>query len=178
MAVLKEAYPSFYAGRTEADIMPAVRLWHECFAEDDYNAVMAAVKALIVTRVEGFPPTIGAVKEKLRLITTPESLSEQDAWALVSKAIQDGIYHYKEQTAKLPKEVQDAVGSPAQIRAWAVMDESAVESVVASNFMRTYRTKQKRRDEFVALPPSTRKTMLELTSSFALPKRREALNGV
>ena len=61
MAVLKEAYPAFYANRTEEDLMPAVNLWQECFAEDEYNAVITAVKALIVSKVESFPPTIGAV---------------------------------------------------------------------------------------------------------------------
>ena len=178
MAVLKEAYPSFYAGRSEEDIMPAIRLWQECFAEDEYTAVMAAVKALIVSRVEGYPPTIGAVKEKLRMITAPASLNEQEAWNLVRKAISDGIYHYQEQYAKLPPEVQEAVGEPSQLRAWAVMDESTVQSVVASNFMRAFRAKEKRREEYEALPLETRRTMIELTKSFALPSRKEALSGV
>lgn len=177
MAVLKEAYPGFYAGRSEEDLAPAVSLWNECFAEDEYAAVIAAVKALIVSRPDSYPPTIGAVKEKLRLITEEEQLSEQDAWSMVSRAICDGLYHYEKRYAELPPEVQAAVGSPSQLRTWAMMDENVVQSVVASNFMRTFRTKEKRREEYKALPGTVRQAMLELTKRFALPLKGEQ-NGI
>ena len=100
-------------------------------------------------------------------------MSEQEAWTLVRKALSDGIYHYNERFAELPKEVQAAVGRPSQLRAWAVMDENAVESVVASNFMRTFRAKEKRREEYDALPAESKRIMLELTKSFALPAKKE-----
>jgi hypothetical protein len=50
--------------------------------------------------------------------------------------------------------VQKAVGTPANLRAWAHTDESSIENVVQSNFMRTYRTVVKRENECAKLPPS------------------------
>jgi hypothetical protein len=176
MAVLKEAYPNFYANRSEEDLLPAIKLWQECFADDSYEVVMAAVKALIVSRTETFPPVIGEVKEKIRLVTEPEPMSEQEAWALVSKACSDSIWHSEEQFAKLPPEVQAAVGSPKQLKAWGMMDIQTFESVVASNFMRTFRSKQKHRNNIAALPTDVKRVMLDLTKSFALPERLEESN--
>ena len=81
-----------------------------------------------------------------------DELSEGQAWALVEKATRNGGYGYKEEFDKLPPIVQKAVGSPSQIHEWAMMDSDTVKSVVASNFMRSYKIMLKREKEMALIP--------------------------
>lgn len=153
LGILKTAYPSSFK---DADTKAVIALWAEMFKDEPAPIVGAAVKALIASRKEGFTPTIGEIKEKIRLISEPSVLTETEAWALVSKACKNGIYGYKEEFEKLPQDVQKAVGRPEQLREWAMMDEYTVGSVVASNFMRSYRAAAKRTEEYLQIPTEIR----------------------
>ena len=159
MAILQTAYPSYYAKQTDQQRMEAVNLWAELFADDNAQLVAAAVKTIIVGG-GAFPPSIGEIKNKMHDLTTPSEISETEAWAMVSKACANGIYGYEEEFAKLPPTVQAAVGRPEQLREWAQMDVETVQSVVASNFMRGYKTAQRREKEAAMIPESVR-TLLE-----------------
>lgn len=152
MTVLRGAYPQFYRGITAKEAEATVSLWAEMFAEDDVAIVAAAVKALIATDDKGFPPHIGAVKAKVRQITQPSGMTPQEAWNLVAKAIRNSAYESREEYDKLPREVQRLVGSPNQLRDWALMDSDTVHSVVASNFQRSFSIRQKADNDFKALP--------------------------
>lgn len=152
MTVLRGAYPQFYRGITAKEAEATVSLWAEMFAEDDVAIVAAAVKALIATDDKGFPPHIGAVKAKVRQITQPSGMTPQEAWNLVAKAIRNSAYESREEYDKLPKDIQRLVGSPNQLRDWALMDSDTVHSVVASNFQRSFSTRQKADNDFKALP--------------------------
>jgi hypothetical protein len=101
----------------------------------------------------GFAPTVGQVLENARKIKSPEELNEMQAWALVSKALRNGTYGAEEEFNKLPPLVQQAVGSPSQLRNWATTDYESIENVIQSNFMRTYRTVCNRANEFSKLTP-------------------------
>lgn len=152
MAILRGAYPAFYRDMSRKEAESVVALWAEMFAEDDVAIVAAAVKALIATDDKGFPPHIGAVKAKVRQITQPSGMTPQEAWNLVAKAIRNSAYESREEYDKLPREVQRLVGSPNQLRDWALMDSDTVHSVVASNFQRSFSIRQKADNDFKALP--------------------------
>ena len=155
LALLRAAYPNFYKDMPRADLLAVVNLWQKQFEEFDGSLVLAAVNSLISSRVEGFPPTIGAVKEQIRKLTAPEKPSETEAWALVSRATRNGLYGYKEEFEKLPPDIRRVVGSPEQLKA----DE--VESVIASHFMRAYRMVELREREAVLLPRFIRDALPE-----------------
>lgn len=138
MEILSVAYPAFYRNTTQDTMRKAVILWQEMFADDDFRVVAAAVKALIAVKADSYPPSIGEVKEQMTALKMPD-IDESAAWAMVAKACTNGIYHYKEEYAKLPLNVQAAVGAPEQIREWAKMDMETFHSVIASNFKRTYK---------------------------------------
>lgn len=152
MAVLRGAYPAFYRDMSRKEAESVVALWAEMFAEDDVAIVAAAVKALIATDDKGFPPHIGAVKAKVRQITQPSGMTPQEAWNLVAKAIRNSAYDSREEYDRLPREIQRLVGSPNQLRDWALMDSETVHSVVASNFQRSFAARQKADNDFKALP--------------------------
>ena len=168
LASLRAAYPSSFKDMDKMDIDAMTQLWQTLFADDSYAEVSAAVNALITTRTVGYSPVIGEIKEKLHALRHVGELSEQDAWAMVSKACANGLYGYQKEFDKLPPEVQRAVGSAEQIKAWAAMDVETVESVVASNFKRNYRTQAVRKKEFDMLPESVRAVIGPLADSLKL----------
>lgn len=145
MDTLRVAYPQFYRGNQERESALAVKLWAELFAQDDLKTVLAAVKRLIALDTRGFPPAIGAVKEQVWRLQHPQELDAAGAWALAAKAVNSP--DYEAAFAALPEEVRQVVGSPAQLAQWGRMEESAFQSVAASNFQKNYRERMNRRKE-------------------------------
>ena len=169
MAILETAYPQYYAKRGNQERMEGANLWAELFAADPAPVVAAAIKSIIVSSPNPFPPSIGEIKNKMHDLTTPAEMSETEAWALVSKALHNGIYGYQAEFDKLPPTVQAAVGRAEQLREWAMMDIGEIESVVASNFMRGFKTIQKREREVALIPPDVRE-LLTGVSAAMLPE--------
>jgi len=147
METIKSAYPSFYKGE---DFTAAVNCWWKMFEEDDSRIVACAVKSYITTDTKGFPPAIGQIKAIMAKLMAPETMTEVEAWALIKKAIRNSVYNAVEEHAKLPEILQN-ITSPDQLKDWALADIGD-ESVIASNFMRSYRAKLKRSEEIKALP--------------------------
>ena len=160
LSVLRGAYPAFYRDITKQEAESTIALWASMFEEEPYELVGAAVKAFISGDGKGFPPAIGQIKERIRLITTPEEMTEQEAWSLVSKALRNSTYGSEEEFAKLPPEVQAVVHDPGQLKQWAMSPAEDVESVIASNFMRSFRAKQKASKEYMALPTEVKRLMI------------------
>lgn len=106
----------------------------------------------------------------MQKILSPREMTEQEAWALVSRALTNGYYGAKEEFAKLPSAVQATVGDPEQLREWAAMDRATVQSVVASNFQRSYRDKAKHEREFAALPEEVKSLSRSVAALFQPPE--------
>ena len=96
-------------------------------------------------------------------LTAPNEMTEQEAWSLVLKALSNGTYGSQKEFDKLPPVLQRLVGSPNQLKEWALMDSDTVNSVVASNFQRSYRARAANEREFLALPSDVRQAMGQLT---------------
>lgn len=174
LAVLQTAYPQFYRTITRQQVDATIGLWAELFAEESFEVVKAAVKAYIVTDTKGFPPHIGAIKEAIRKLTQPEEMTEMEAWGHVAKALRNSGYHSAAEFEKLPPVVQRIVGSPSQLREWAMMDTDTVQSVVQSNFMRSYKARAAGERELLALPPQVREMMGGLAAGMAFPAPGES----
>lgn len=149
--ILSGAYSNFQGGEN------TLRVWYDIFGGYDARLVAAAVKSFMSSDEKGFPPVPGQIMGKLRLITERGPDTELEAWGKVLKAISRGIYNAKEDFERFPEEIQRIVGSPSQLREWAMMDSDTVQSVVASNFQRSYRAKMKQKAEFDALPPDVKR---------------------
>lgn len=154
MAVMEAAYPAFYkqAGRTEKET--AVNLWAEMFADDDAVLVAGAVKAFIAGDKSGFPPTIGQIKGRMRELLEPEQDTATEAWNAVYKAVHSGCLprHYD----ALPEMARQVVGSYAQLKEMGQMSPSDFNTVAQSNFLRSYRAKEKAMREYAAVPDSVK----------------------
>ena len=160
LAVLKAGYPNFYKDMTKEDAKNTVDLWATMFANEKPQIVIEAVKSLICTLK--YPPTIADVKEKIALITQPPAMTEMEAWQIVRKAI--SYYNAEENFINLPPEIQKVVGSPNMLRQWAQMEAETVDSVIQSNFMRSYKARVAHEKEYAMLPASTRNLIRELAA--------------
>lgn len=159
MAILRAAYPRFYIGMTDEDAEAALNLWHGFFADDDASLVSDAVKAFIANDTKGFPPSIGQIREKLDTINQAVNgfeLTPQSAWGLVKRAMKDSAYHSAERFAELPEVVREVVGSPSQLHDWAISDDGVSESVLASNFQRSYAARAEQHRTIRRMPGDVR----------------------
>jgi hypothetical protein len=164
LKVLKAGYPNFYKGLTKPDADEIIDLWSTMFTDDSAQIVVEAVKSLMCTLK--FPPTIADVKEKIALITQPEHMTEMEAWQTVRRAI--SYYGATESFAGLPLILQKCVGSPNQLREWAVMEAETVGSVIQSNFMRSYKAKAAQEKEMSMLPESTKQMIAGLSEKLSI----------
>ena len=143
-----DSYPNYKPN----SISETVDVWNMMLSDYEYNLVAMSLKAYILSDTSGFAPSIGQLVAKIQTITKPQELSEMEAWSLVSKAIRNSGYNSVEEFANLPPLVQRAVGTPDNLRNWAVSDYQTIESVIQSNFLRTYRTVVKRENEINCMP--------------------------
>lgn len=172
MAILRGTYPQFYRGIDRKEAEDTVNLWLDMFRNENPALVGAAVKSVIEGDEKGFPPTIGQVKAKMRLITSSDEMTEADAWQMVARAIRNGLYGAKEEFEKFPPTVRRIVGSPNMLREWAMMDTDTVHSVVASNFQRSYRTISEREREIAKLPADVKALVGRLSDGMAIKNEK------
>lgn len=170
LSVLRGSYPQFYRGIGKDEAEDTVNLWTSMFADEPYQVVSAAVKALIVSNDSSFPPVIGQVKAKIKKITSPDEMTEGEAWGLVYNSLRNSSYNSVEEFGKLPDILQRLVGSPNQLREWSRMDVETVQSVVASNFQRSYRVRAAQQREFDALPGDVKAFVAQLAGEMTMGK--------
>lgn len=168
-AVLKANYSNFFKNLTRIDAEAQVNLWSEMF-DEPYELVGAAVKAYIATDTDGYPPNVGKIKEYIRKLTQSEEMTELEAWTCVQKALRNSLYNSASEFEKLPPIVQRLVGSHNQLREWAMMDSDTVNSVVSSNFQRSYKARAKSEKEYLALPTELKSTIEKLASGMTLDR--------
>lgn len=169
MAIIKEFYPAFHKDKTPEQIQVSVRLWYEMFKDDDGNQVLAAVKAFVATDTKGFPPSVGQIKQRLVQLNAPDMLDEAEAWGQVWKAIQNSKYHAGEEFKKLNPIVQRVVCQPEVLKAWAMLPADEVQTIISSNFQRTYRARKHELAEYLALPSELRQVLERGSDKMALP---------
>lgn len=161
LAIISATYPNFKVeNKTQT-----IDAWHWSLEEYPFNAIQMAYKVYIKTDKSGFAPSVNQLITNLQKPAELNSLSEGEAWALVKKAIQNGNYGAEEEYNKLPEIVQKAVGSPNMIRQWAMSDTAEVNTVIASNFQRTYKSVVQRESQKAFVGNDLR--LMELASSVA-----------
>lgn len=159
MAVLQGAYPRYYAGQSYEEKKQAMELWHMMLGEYPYELVNQAIAAIIATNV--FPPAIAEVISRMNSIQKGGEMTELEAWGYISRAIRNSTWHAQEEWERLPEELRCVV-SPDLLRSWATVEADEVETVIHSNFLRTFRAAQARQKEYNALPGSVKQYMAQI----------------
>lgn len=137
VAGLKAVYadPKYIEGKM------AMETWYNLLKDLDYEVASMATQSYMQT--EKFPPTPADIRRYASQITSPltNDMSEVEAWGMVSKAICNSLYHSEEEFNRLPKLIQQTLGNHIRLRELAQLESSELQTVEASNFMRSYRAK-------------------------------------
>jgi hypothetical protein len=157
LSVLRMAYPGYYAKLSESDAVSMAKLWSRMFADDLYQEVDAAVQILICSESE-FPPNIGQVKKQIASMKT-DTDSAISAWNQVKSAMK--FTNCVQNFNALPELSRRVVGSPNQLKEWALMDPAQINTIVQSNFLKSYKEIEGNFRAQEALPASTQ-NLIEL----------------
>ena len=151
IAVMLVSYPNFKPIDTEL----MATTWADMLNEYSYEQVSVALKCYITTDTSGFAPSIGQLVDRVSTFDRPQELNELEAWSLVYKAIRNSGYNSEYEFSILPDVVRKTVGTPNQLRTWA-MDENFNEQVVSSHFIKCYRSEVAKDREFRKMPANIR----------------------
>lgn len=177
MAILQVNYPDSFKDQTDDMLMARINLWAEMFKDFTYPEVSAAVKAHIATDTGRFMPPVGVIMTKLNELIRKDQLSEMEAWAKVRKAISGasleawsrrmnadgtmGKTSAERQFESLPPIIQLVIATPEQLAEWEKLDDDEINTVIQSNFMRSYRARAKEAREREALPREIKRILDE-----------------
>ena len=144
LMMIKAIYPNFSIKPEE--MTATLNAWHLMLQEYPADVIGAALQIYVKTNNTGFAPSVSQIIGCMHKPSEIEQLSEGEAWALVKEAIRDGNYGSEERFNELPPLVQKAVGTPNMIHYWASCDADDVNTVIMSNFQRTYRAVLSKQD--------------------------------
>lgn len=164
MTVLQANYPDSFKGQSDAVVGAKVALWHDIFKHYPREIVHAAAVAFMATDTKGFMPNVGQIVDHIHRMDRKNDRTPDEAWRLVYKAIQNSTWGAAEEFEKLPEDIRRFVGHPNQLREWALMDASTVQSVIASNFQRSFKVRQENDRDYAKLPPEIKQYVARLSS--------------
>lgn len=154
---------AYYPNYNPPDKKITLNAWYIMLAEYPEELVLQSLRACIATNTSGFAPDVGQIMSKIQTISQPQELDGMAAWGLVSKALRNGTYGAVEEFNKLPPLVKQAVGMPDNLKNWATSDYQTIETVIQSNFLRTYEAVVKRANEINRMPDNI-KSLIEKTN--------------
>ena len=158
--IICDCYPNF----KPEDLSRTIDAWQVMLEEYSCEQVAVALKAYVTSDTSGFAPSVGEIVAKIQLVSQPQELDGMAAWGWVSKALRNGTYGAVEEFNKLPPLVRQAVGMPDNLKNWATSDYQTIETVIQSNFLRTYETVVKRANEINRMPDNI-KSLIEKTNA-------------
>ena len=122
-----------------SNLTETVDAWHWALEEYPAPAVKASLQIYLKTNKSGFAPSVSQIINGIHEPADKTRMTEGEAWALVKRALADSAYNSTERFFELPPEIQKAIGGPEVLRQWGMTDSDEVNTVIMSNFQRTYR---------------------------------------
>lgn len=167
LKVLKTAYPKFYVDMSKEEMLNTIDLWTEMFAHEDARLVTVAVKNLINTFK--WVPTIADIKEEMHKLTEKNKETPIELWNAIKKAIRNSSYNSYEEFQMLPELAQKFVGSPNQLREWALSVDYN-DSVVKGQFLKQIEILEKREKDNKLMLPQVKNMIEQLSSNMDVTK--------
>lgn len=165
MTILQANYPDSFRGQSDEVVGAKVALWYDFFKDNPKEVVFSAAKAFMATDTKGFMPNVGQINEQIQRLNTPEEMTAGEAWGYVAKALRNSTYGSAEEFAKLPPLIQRVIGSPEQLKEWAMMEADVVQSVISSNFQKSFRIGQDRSRDFEKLPGDVKAFVAQISGT-------------
>lgn len=151
LAILTAMYPKDFEHINETNQDVVTKIWLRQLSNRSYKEVSHAVEAYIATDVYGKAPTVGKIKQMLQTVSKA-NITPQEAWNILYHAICHGGYDMHRVHEKLPYEIKICV-TPEQMHEWAFeTDAKTCQTVIASNFQRSYQAKQQYINQMERIP--------------------------
>lgn len=168
LGYIKASYPQWARNLKAADASIMIEVWTDALVDCNPEYVRAAAKAHVTS--EKWPPSIAEILERVRLISSGgnRGMTGMEAWSLVRVAIKNGNYHSKEEFERLPEIVQTAIGNHHSIKEWAAMAVPELETVVQSQFIKSFGSKQKVAKDHEALPADVKALIANVANGMRL----------
>lgn len=166
LMIIDASYPNFKV-ENASDTLDA---WFYLLQDYEFNQIAIGLKVYIATSGSAFAPS---VSELIAASNKPKQLIDSDVnatWTAVRKAIRRSAYDSVEEFEKLPDEAKKIVGNPAQLHSWSQMTSESIDTVVASNFRRSFDAITKRNAEIAALPENVR-ALIQTTMQNKIEKK-------
>lgn len=161
LIMMRGMYPTFMKDATQEDMDLAVEAW-SIMCDYSFNDMMLALKARSNASGSAFAPSMDELKAFVQKTSELPVMDASEAWSLVDRAIRNSAYNAQEEFDKLPPMVQKAVGSANMLHSWAGTDVKTIDSVIASNFQKAYRTIVKRDEDMRHMPPEAQARLAEI----------------
>ena len=152
LATVSMIYSNWHPG----DLQATLDAWYFVMSDLDARQILAAVKAYARTNTSGFAPSPAQLISQLK----PAEDGALSAWSKVYKAICNSTYHSQEEFDKLPEDCQKAVGSPENLRQWAMTDAESI-TVLQANFVKAYNVTVERERMNAFLPETLKQTLAQ-----------------
>ena len=167
---LQAVYPTYYRSLTQEALDKYLVAWTVVFEPFNATDMFAGCRAYISANTTGFPPDPGSIVAYANRVRNPaDDGSGIEAWNLVRRAVNSPRDQYQAAFSVLPDTIKKIVGSPATLMAWGNVDESEFDTVIQSNFLRSYEALVKKQNVESRIPDS-----LKIATSAPEPKRISA----
>ena len=153
--MLSSVYINEFSKLTEEKVLQMIDVWTMLLEDEDANKIATVTKTYLKSNPNAFMPTPAMLINMAYEMFAPKGMTEQEAWNVVYKAICNSGYNSQSEYDKLPLELKQLC-NPSQLREWASMDKDTLNSVVASNFMRSFKVREKQRMDYDKLPTETK----------------------
>lgn len=141
IALLRE----YYKDSESTTLQAKVKAWHLLLCDYDYAEAERAVLELASKYQNEFMPAPARLIETIRSAKSVNSLSAQEAWNMVSKAVsRTDWFNPSKQFDALPPEVQRAVGDANMLKEWGMVDVNTFNTVIYSNFLKAFNVQRER----------------------------------
>lgn len=171
------AISSLYPNFKPEDKTLTINSWHWALADYPVQAIKGALQIYLKTNNTGFAPSVSQLIGAMHSVSDNDRLTEGEAWDLVKRAIQDGNYHAEERFNELPPLVRRAVGSANMIHQWAGTDSDEVNTVIMSNFQRTYRAMASKQSYYDKVPDALQDVVRNVAESLTDRARVQMIEG-
>lgn len=155
---------SLYPNWKPDNLTETVNAWHWALEEYPAPAIKAALQIYLKTDKTGFAPSAQQLISSMYSIKEKTALSEGEAWNIVKRALQDSTYHANERFEDFPETIKKAVGSANMLQQWAQAESKDVNTVIMSNFQRSYKTVCEREQYLGRIPEQISNLLTDLTN--------------
>lgn len=165
--MLSSVYINEFSKLTEDKVLQMIDVWTMLLEDEDANKIATVTKAYLKSNTNAFMPTPAMLINLAYELFTPQGMTEQEAWITLYKAICNSGYNAQYEYDHLPSEIKPLC-TPSQLREWGMMNIETLNTVVASNFMRSFKAKEKQRTDYNKLPVETKTLISELGEKLKL----------